>query len=491
MPSKFDVPVDNPAALIKWAEQLWHEGSQQRPDFVPRLSLAFYHGHHFLILDPRDRRVRKFRNDSRDPHAPVRISAPIIGDIIDRVIAKLTKHLPVPEARPVTDEPDDRDAAKVATKILAHEWDRLRMQTKMPELYSWVVPVGYAFLQITWDADDGTQIGRDKDGNSISSGEINVDIASSFELIYDSGAKTIEDARWCIRTSALTPREVYERYGIEVESEEIHRTLGDELLGLDNVFNDTAKPVHRVAVRQLWIRPKAMRSVPDGIVVTWAGQKVIALKPFPYKHGKLPFVQINYQSPQGSSYGRTPVPQLIPLQMDYNDAKSRMATIRRMLAPKLTAPEGSVDFDALTSRVEGVPYKEAFGGKPEWLMPDGRWMSQFTEAMDRAEREMKERMGLTEANTGQLPGTSAAATAIQQAELASEPQTIPQLELIKAIEAVGWNILQLVRQYWREKRVIRTWSKAGTLEIRRFSRADLTKQTDVKVTQESGLPRSK
>jgi hypothetical protein len=56
---------------------------------------------------------------------------------------------------------------------------------------------------------------------------------------------------------------------------------------------------------------------------------------------------------------------------------------------------------------------------------------------------------------------------------------------------VGWQLLMLVRQFWTEERMIRTWSQDGKIEVTRFRGADLPNQLDVQVSAESMLPKSK
>ena len=112
-----------------------------------------------------------------------------------------------------------------------------------------------------------------------------------------------------------------------------------------------------VAVSQLWLRPG--RANPKGLVVTWAGQTLLEEpKPFPYTHGRLPFVPFNVLPAVGEgAAGRTWVSDLIAMQKDYNDARSREAAIRRVMTPKILAAKGQIDPQRLTSRVEVIDRK--------------------------------------------------------------------------------------------------------------------------------------
>ena len=84
---------------------------------------------------------------------------------------------------------------------------------------------------------------------------------------------------------------------------------------------------------------------------------------------------------------------LIPLQADYNDARSREAAIRRTLTPKLIGANGSVDTMRLSSRVEFLGYNPGMGDKPTLMIPDSGWMAQYESSMNRAQSEMSDRAG--------------------------------------------------------------------------------------------------
>lgn len=186
---KFRIP-DEPKKLIKWLEDKRTTAEKVRPDFQPRINLAFTRGHHFVIWDPDTRRLRRTTTRPDDKNAPVRISVNKVGGQVDRLVSKLTKASPVPEARPVSDEEDDIDAAKVGTRILASESQRIGLQAMLQDLYMWVVPVGWAFLQVTWNAKDGPRI-----SDTHNRGEVNVEVVPHFEMILDPAAKGIETAR--------------------------------------------------------------------------------------------------------------------------------------------------------------------------------------------------------------------------------------------------------------------------------------------------------
>lgn len=484
----------NPQELIDFLEGRYDMLHRERApaDFRSRVNLAFYHSHQWLIANvgtAAGPTLTAAAHNAEDPESRTQLTINKIGSHVDRIIAKLTKANPIPECRPVSAEEKDKAGARVGTRILASEAHRLGLEQILPELYSWVVPCGWAYLSINWDPQDGPVIHSDDEGN-VHLGNVKVEIVPHFEIVLNPGAKSMLDARWCIRTIALTQDEIYERWGVEVVDGSSVRTVADEMNNLATRFT-THGEMEKYAVRQFWLKKDGARTRPEGMVFSWVGRTVLdAPVDYPYEHNHLPFAQFNFLPPQGGPWGRTTISDLVEIQMDYNHSRSRMADIRDRLLPKLIAPEGSVDVDMIRPVVEAITYKP-IGAAPTYQDVPLNWMQMFNDAMARADAEMADRTGMTEAAKGALAGTSPAATVLAQQEAAAEPLGLPIKELAKGLSEYGWQHLMLVKQFWEEKRVVRTWSESGQLEVKRFAKADLKTELDVHVTPESALPRSK
>lgn len=495
----FAVPKD-PKQLVVWANRHL-EDATRLDEFQAKQNLAFLLGQQWGVWDTERKRFQNPSQRRGDPNAPVRVTVNKIGGLVERVIARLTKHAPIPEARPVTDTQKDVNAAKVGTRILDHELNtRLNFQQRLVELYFWVLPLGWSFFHVRWDPNAGQIVGSlTEDGEvvQVHQGDITLDEVPAFEVRIDPNAKRFRDARWLIRTVAMTKEAVYEQYGILPEGEEAD-SMADEWRLTDLAGQTTAegkkgkgRPGQHIAVHQFWLRPGG-RISPEGAVFTWSGKTILEpVKPFPYQHGRLPFVPFNLLPALGGHpAGRTWVTDLVGIQRDYNDARSREATIRRQLTPKIVAPVGSIDPNRLTSRVEVITYNP-IGTAPALQMPDGRWMAQYEQTMNRADAEMGDRAGQQEVSQGKAASSAPAAGILALQEADETKLAISSTELAASVEDLGYQVLMLVKQFWTEERVVRTWSRDGVLEADHFSGADLGDQLDVHVSSESGLPRSK
>ena len=496
--NKFQVPTD-PTKLITWLDRRYGE-ARRLPERTSKLNIAYILGFQWINWDATKHRLMRAKPAARgnDSTPTVQITVNKIGALVERIIARLTRNSPIPECRPVTGTASDVDAAKVGTRVLTHEMHRLEWPSFMTRLYFWVVGLGWSFVHVRWDPEAGDIVGE-VEGSDVHKGDIVFEEVPGTEIRLDPNARTWEAARWCVRTVTMTPEAIYEQYGVTgLMADTSERSMADEVYDLAahtgaNQISEAARSTsapERSAVHQFWLRPGG-RSDPAGLVVTWSGSTILeAPKPFPYDHGQLPFVPFSLLPGIGIPEGRTWVDDLRSQQNDYNDARSREATLRRILTPKILAARGQMDTQRLSSKVEVWDYAPT-GPEPTIWLPDGRWLQQYEQAMSRADMEMGDRAGQAEVSQGKAPAGAPAAAILALQEADESKLAISARELASSTQRLGWHVLMLVKQYWSEERVIRTWSQDGVLEVKHFSGANLGEQLDVHLTAESALPRSK
>lgn len=488
----FKVPTD-PDQLLFWLNQKREQGRPLMPYNQMKLNLAFVLGYQWVTWDHRMRAYRRPTIDIQDPNTPVRISANKIGGFVERTISKLTKTLPEAECRPVSDNDNDVDSARVGTRILAHEFDRLKWSSYLQRFLFWPASLGWGYVHVWWDPDAGKSVGPDPDGElegDIMEGEVCFDIVTPFDLHVDPSAETMDQARWAVRTTTMTREAAWEKFDVELTGGGA-RSLTHEVLALGSTGQvDPAHPAEEwVNVYQFWMKP--CKAAPKGCVITWANQEILERKDFPYEHGNLPFVQCDL-IPGFTREGRTWVTDLIPLQTDYNDLLSRAATIRRQLTPKFIGAVGQVDPQRITSRVETLLYMPGVAATPpHYEAPNGAWAQQFEGGMGRDEADMAERAGINEASSGKAASTAPAASIMALQEADDTKMFLTATALAQFISEVGRQVLLLCRQYWREERTVRVWSDENTIAAYRYQGSDVDERLDVHVSAESTLPRSK
>lgn len=488
----FRLPTDDDE-LIQWLNAKREQGKPMMPYNQMKLNMAMYLGFQWVTWDHRMRAYRRPTIDIQDPNTPVRISSNKIGGLGERTIAKLTKTLPEPEVRPVSDDDDDVDSARVGTRILTHELDRLDWNVRLQQFLQWPVALGWGYAHPWWNPKGGSKVAPDPDDDMaepIMEGEVEIDYVAPFDLNVDPSARSMREARWAVRTTCMTREEAWEKFDVELTGGEA-RSLEHEVQALGSTGQvDPAHPSEEwVNVYQLWMVP--CKAAPQGCVITWANQEVIEKKmKYPFQHNELPFLQCNLL-PGFSREGRTWVTDLLPLQTDYNDTLSREATIRRQLTPKFIGAVGQVDPQRITSRVEVLQYMPGFGNPPALMEPNGSWAQQFEMGMARDASDMGERSGMSDASTGKSASTAPAASIMALQETDDTKMFLSATCLASFISQVGRQILLLCRQYWTEERTVRTWSDADYPAAYRYLGADIDDRLDVHISAESALPRSK
>lgn len=485
----FALPSDD-AILIPWLKVKKDAGRPVVSDAQLKLNLAYVLGYQWVTWDSRTRAYRRPTLNASDPNAPVRVKSNKIGTLVERSIAKLTKNAPLPEGRPVSDDDNDVDAARVASRILDHELDRLNWNTFLQKFMFWPYTLGWSYVHVGWNPDGGDAVGADPDDPDapVMQGDTTIEEVPAFELRVDPSAKDMQGAKWAVRSSAMTSEEVWMRWDVDIAGGS-DRSLSQEVYALGG--SDHTMPAEDwVTVNQIWVVP--CKIAPKGAVITWANEQILERKDFPYDHDTLPFVQFNCLPGLGTREGRTWVTDMLDLQTDYNDNLSREATIRRSLTPKLVAAVGQVDPARITSRVDVLSYMPGITAQPpHYEFPNAQWAQQFELGMNRDEKDMGDRSGVGEASSGHAASTAPAASILALQDADDTKLRLTATEMSAGIQEIGRQLLLLAKQFWSEDRLIRTWSQEDILAAYRYTGADIDDRLDVHVSSESSMPKSK
>jgi hypothetical protein len=483
------IPPTDHEELVVWLDARRERASKRMPELRFKQNLAMVLGHQWLAWDSHRKQWAKPSVEADDVNAPIRLTINKLASIVERAVSKLTKENPLPECRPASDDDEDVGSAKVGTRILTHELSRLGWTTYMTSFWFWPVTLGWSYTHVTWNASDGpTVLDSDVEGEEpLREGDIVIEEVPAYELVVDPSAVRFEDARWCVRTVCTTREDVFEKWGKDmIEGAEHGRSLMDEVNELSDINGGGHKSSEDfVKVHQYWQLPS--RAMPKGLVITWSGKTILeGPMDYPFEH----FVPAELLPGMHDAQGRTWLDDLIPMQVDYNDARSREAELRRTLVPKVFFPVGSIDPNKVNTRLQMIPFAPV-NGKPEIEVPDAKWITQFEQGMARADAEMGERSGQSDATQGQTAASTPAAAILALQEADDTKLAISAKMLAKHVQDVGWHMLMLVKQFWTEDRMVRTWSEDGNLEADRFAGADVANVLDVHVESASALPRSR
>ena len=456
-------------------KKYWTEGIARRrqSDVEAYKNMAIIQGKHYFHINPQTRKI--YLPDPNDNRT--RLSIPLIKPIWRTEVAQLTKSRPQPEVIPASNSDSDRQSAKLASLVLGSELQRMDFQEHHARLWSWVCTIGCSYIYVYWDPT--TQ-------------NIELEVVPKLEVVIDPSVReSSKEAMWIIHGKVLTPEQSFEKFGKDFKPDsqglpDLWRGLTSTPGGAPNAGKNDG-----VLVLRMWHRPST--KYPQGMVVTIVGEEVVEEMPFPYAHGEIPFVDFHHVRLPGQYEGQSIIKDLWSSQKDYNAARSRMSETRALLAaPKISAPEGSVDDDRIgTDPGEIFKWRAVGPYKPEPMNPPNIPSFIFKTTED-AMQELMDISGIHEVSKGMSPGAGTAAAAIASLREADSTKLGPIVAgLERSVARVGKQVLGLVQQFWETPRLIRTWDgSSSNFTVETFKGADIPSAVDVRVVAGSALPRS-
>lgn len=477
--------------LISYAEDCFKKSRSERIRFEQQwyINLAFYFGKQYVQWVGASQALSSSAVWSRlvEPAAPswrVRLVSNRIRPTIRIELSKVTKERPIGFVVPSSADDDDLLAARAGENVWDHCWRDLSMNKILRRSMFWTMLCGTAFVKDYWDK--SIKDSADNDGSIVA------EPVSTFHLLVpDLQEEEIENQPYVIHFMSKDPAWIKKIYGKDIQPE----TSGESTLLEQKIFSalglNANKAKTTAAVKELWVKPNG--KYPNGIKITWAGEILLGADEgeWPYKHKQYPFTKLDHV-PTGRFYADSIIPDLIPLQKEYNRTRSQIIEAKnRMSKPQLIAPRGSVDPNKITSE-PGLIIFYTPGYTPPTPLPLQNLPGYVIEELDRSIRDMDDISGQHEVAKGRTPPGVTAATAIsflQEADDTKLSYTIASLE--EGVEKIGRHFLSHVDQFWDDERVIKVLGENNTLEAYMLSSSDLRGNTDFRIEVGSATPRSK
>lgn len=472
------------AATVVYCEELFEKARKNRLQFerVWYTNLAFYFGRQNVQWASG---VAGNTAKLWEPPAPswrVRLISNKIRPIIRAELAKVTKERPQAFVIPASSDDDDLAAARAAESIFEHLWRVLILNKTIRRSMFWTLICGSSFTKDWYDPEK-------KDAADVI-GQIQVEPVSPFHLfVPDPQEEELENQPYVIHALAKDPEWVAAKFDKKVPAES---AAGSGLLeqkflsaiGLQNA------PKSHVAVKEIWIKPN--KKYPNGAVITWAGDTLLGKQEeWPFQHKEFPFTKFDH-IPTGRFYADSTIPDLIPLQKEYNRTRSQLVEAKnRMAKPQLMAPRGSVDPNKITSE-PGLIIFYTPGFTPPTPIPLVNIPSYAVQELDRCQRDMDDISSQHEITRGSTPPGVTAATAISYLQEQDDSKIAPTVSSIEeGVERLGKHFLSHVQQFWDAERKIKVVGDDGQFETFMFSKADIRGNTDLKIEAGSATPRSR
>lgn len=475
-----------------------------------RINLAFYKDKHYDYINKTTGRIdRKPTEPGELPAHRARLTANQVQQTVRTMLAKMTKSDPMFQGIPSTTDGSDQQAAQLGQLLFEYLWTELNLKRKRNRAVLWSIICGQGYWEIYWDSKarkpiefiidpetgqpavnpareeaikaEAAAMGQEVEKKIVYEGEIGVEVISPFEL-YLLGSNEPDEAWGAIKVRGYDKETVKRIWNYDVEADGVP----DEY-NVSKKSQDDNKDL--VLVKVMYIKPSP--DLPEGQMVTWANDKLLDNKPFPYKHGKLPFVKFpGIENPEGR-YDLALVTGLVPLNRALNRLLSQVQEYNNhMINPQWWAPIGSIQ-----GKVDNTPgaiktYIPVMGLKPEpvEVKPLPNFVLQWVDVI---QQQMNDVSGQHEVTQGKVPPNVEAGVAIGLLEGQDDDRIHPQVTGMEdAISKAGSQMLSLAKQFYQEKRLIEVIGAEGVAQSRQFSNSDLYGCKDIRVVPGSTIPSS-
>jgi len=542
-----------PRTLPRPTTKVWRQGDRPQLDPVTRSGLSWVKeiqdvsggwlyelrrqwainkavriGQQYARFDGGQARTGAARKNSKNR---VRLSVNVIHPVVQTFIALLLKTKPALYVMPATGDIDDRDRAKVAEKILDHEWRANGMDSQLVALAGWLFETGAAFTETWWDpTSGGIQEAKDEQGNPLydpDSGKLLVDkngkplryalgrtrIATvpPFQITADLNAMTWDEINWVNRGRMMPLSEIRRRWWwgqfVNPEPFDVNNSVESQFnrLTAANSSGDFGTLQGRsewARVNTCYVRPGQRvgdRIYEDGaLIIECQGMGHIERIPFEDAPGYDPQVDWNpftmfrcYEV--GRFWPMGVIDNVWPINKEINRLESGiMEWVGTSVYPKWLLPSGCGVTDKQLTREAGekVRYNQTAGPPKMVDMPPlPATVMQMLQHMHENVDTVSSQHG---PSRGQAPSNikSGIGLSLLQEQDATDMGPITTL-FEGSLAQLGRQILLRDSQFWKEDRLVRVMGKNRQIEVFRFSSADLGGNVDVHVEAGSGLPKSK
>lgn len=309
--------------------------------------------------------------------------------------ARMTENPPVVTFQPATGDRSDAQLAEVMDTIFKTVWRELEMIERWDQAAAWIIPGGCSYLRTRIDPTRGPMrelqgpaaipglngtgdivipnapYGRDGmplaqategggyeltgDPYGMPEGMLEVTVHGPLEVRSEWNTKPFHRKSWHMLRQYLTPEQVYDTWGVEVEPD----TTGEEAQGAGELqrmlfgagyfgaaenwegagfANMSAQEL--VCVDELWCAPSEGQGWEDGRLLIKTKTKVVQDGPRPFKlQNTSPIQRFDFVNLPGRPHGTSPQEMLNPIQRAFNRGIAQMLEHRNLV----TNPIGMID----------------------------------------------------------------------------------------------------------------------------------------------------
>lgn len=476
--------------LVSFVDDRVKNGKHDTLDMQNYINLAYFIGEQWIAIDPNNKQLYVPPMKSGE----VRYKANKIQPIVRTEFAKLIKNKPICNVVPFSSNDDDIQAAHVGEKVCLAMDFQMDLSEADKELIMSGLTFGIAWIKPFWNQSLGVDLG------GIHEGDVDKDIVSPFELVWDTSAKKWSEVKWCCHLKTRTTDYVEEVYKKKVAPEKGISSLNVFDAKLQNLNNlngiQYREEKNSVIVKEYWEKPSSI--YPKGRRITVANG-VLLFESDDIGFGnedkterELPFFPFIHIVIPGRVAGQSIIENLIPVQRERNKSRSQIIKNKDLLG----SPPWVAEEDSLINEIEGeageIVYYSADAKNPPRMEQPPSMSADVYKNIDQCDEELFFISGQGEASHGSLPDgqklSGVGLSILQEQDDTKLSPTVQNFERCKA-QYMSY-ILKIIKFKYSIERTVKYSGTNSQLEAVTFKGSELT-STDVRVVAGSALPQSK
>jgi hypothetical protein len=454
------------------------------------INLAYYRGKQWIAWDSMRRRAYEpNKEDGKSRYTGNRIQK-----VVRTELAKIMRNRLVMSVIPRSSDQADIDAAKLGDKY--SEWleDALKLQKRDESLILWALTTSIAFIHPFWNPTKGDIAGE----NGERTGDVDLDVLSTFECRWDNTVTEWEDIGWFCKIKPRSVEYIRHVYGAEVKEES-----GLELSAIQNMSAMWTAPMNGNApqapvkgmcqVYEYWEKPNYRYQ--KGRRVTVADDKVlyysedIGFGERDQTERILPFFPLVHIAIPGSIRGTNVTEQLLQPQREYNRTRSQIIDHKDKVAyAKVLVEDGSLLDDITDEQGQILTYKRG-ASKPDVMHPPSVSLD-VSQNMQMLQDEIYFISGQQQVSHGQAPGGDISGYAVSLLLEQDDTVIAPTIEHYAQCKQEYMSYMQKMASFnYTEERKLKITGKDG-VEIIPLT-GDMLTSYEIRVQKGSVLSSSK
>lgn len=433
-------------------------------------------------------------------------------NLAEHIHGMVTGARPALQCRAINTDKKSLIQAKLGNGLLDYYMREMRLEEVLNTAVEYAIVLGSGYVKLEWNStrgkivdyvepdpstihelnEDGEPL--DKNGNiiepfAIQEGDLEFDIVSPYDIIFDSTKSYFAKNDWVVVRSTKNKYDLAAKYPeLATEIKEV-MTVDKMQKGKSSSPYSRLNETEDIFVYEFF--HKRTESMPNGRYMLYINEELFMEDAvMPYRD--LPVYRITPSNIIGTPYGYTNMFDLLPLQEMLNSMYSTAATninafgIQSILSPR----EAGVEFEQVGNGMQFIKYNANSGGKPEALQLTAT-SPEVYQMMQLLEKNMETLSGVNSVARGNPEQSlrSGNALALVQAQAL---QFVNKLEnsYVRLMEDVGSGVINLLKDFAHVERVVAISGLNNTTEMKSFKSDDIQSINRVIVDRGNALMNS-